>query len=219
MKNEFYTRFISSIVLIPLVLFVIIHGGYLFITFISICFLITCYEWHLMTNKKSYNKLGYFFLIFSFLTVYLIRNSFEDKSLSFFLLVITICISTDIGGYIFGKIIKGPKLVKKISPNKTYSGMFGGFLLSVLTIVLINNNFNSFLIELNIYSFPDILIILLISLVSQIGDIILSYFKRLSNVKDTGKLIPGHGGILDRIDGMIFAFPLSFIIFTLGILR
>ena len=219
MKNEFYTRFISSILLIPLVLFIIIHGGYLFITFISICFLITCYEWHLMTNKKSYNKLGYFFLIFSFLTVYLIRNSFEDKSLSFFLLVITICISTDIGGYIFGKIIKGPKLVKKISPNKTYSGMFGGFLLSVLTIVLINNNFNSFLIELNIYSFPDILIILLISLVSQIGDIILSYFKRLSNVKDTGKLIPGHGGILDRIDGMIFAFPLSFIIFTLGILR
>ena len=219
MKNEFYTRFISSIVLIPLVLFVIIHGGYLFITFISICFLITCYEWHLMTNKKSYNKLGYFFLIFSFLTVYLIRNSFEDKSLSFFLLVITICISTDIGGYIFGKIIKGPKLVKKISPNKTYSGMFGGFLLSVLTILLINNNFNSFLIELNIYSFSDILIILLISLVSQIGDIILSYFKRLSNVKDTGKLIPGHGGILDRIDGMIFAFPLSFIIFTLGILR
>lgn len=217
MENEFLKRFISSIVLIPLVLFIIIHGGYLFITFISICFLITCYEWHLMTNKKRYNKLGYFFLIFSFLTVYLIRISFEDKSLSIFLLVITICVSTDIGGYIFGKIIKGPKLIKKISPNKTYSGMFGGFLLSVLTIILVNNYLNSFLIDLNIYSFLDISIIILISFVSQIGDIILSYFKRLSKVKDTGKLIPGHGGLLDRIDGMIFAFPFSYIFFTLGI--
>ena len=217
MENEFLKRLISSIVLIPFVLFVIIHGGYLFITFISICFLITCYEWHLMTNKKRYNKLGYFFLIFSFLTVYLIRISFEDKSLSIFLLVITICVSTDIGGYIFGKIIKGPKLIKKISPNKTYSGMFGGFLLSVLTIILVNNYLNSFLIDLNIYSFLDISIIILISFVSQIGDIILSYFKRLSKVKDTGKLIPGHGGLLDRIDGMIFAFPFSYIFFTLGI--
>ena len=219
MENEFYKRFISSIVLIPLVSFIIIQGGYLFITFISICFLITCYEWYLMTKKKKYNILGYFFLIFSFLTVYLIRNNFEDKSLSFFLLIITICISTDIGGYIFGKIIRGPKLIKKISPNKTYSGMFGSFLLSILFIVIINNNFISFLIDLNIYSLMNFSIILLISLVSQIGDIILSYFKRLSKVKDTGKIIPGHGGILDRIDGMIFAFPFSYFLIILGILK
>ncbi len=218
MGNEFNKRFISSILLIPLVFFVILKGGYLFIAFLSICFLISCYEWHLMTKKKSYNIYGYFFLIFSFLTVYLIRINFEGKGLSFFLLVITICISTDIGGYIFGKIIRGPKLIKKVSPNKTYAGMFGGFFLSFLIIILINN-LNLFSVDFNVYSLLNISIILLISLVSQIGDIILSYFKRLSKVKDTGKIIPGHGGILDRIDGMIFAFPFSYVLLTLGILR
>ena len=152
------------------------------------------------------------------MTVYLIRINFEGKGLSFFLLVITICISTDIGGYIFGKIIRGPKLIKKVSPNKTYAGMFGGFFLSFLIIILINN-LNLFSVDFNVYSLLNISIILLISLVSQIGDIILSYFKRLSKVKDTGKIIPGHGGILDRIDGMIFAFPFSYVLLTLGILR
>ncbi len=219
MENEFSKRLISSILLIPLVFFIIVKGGFLFIAFLSICFVISCFEWHLMTKKKSYNIFGYFFLIFSFLTVYLIRINFEDKSLSFFLLILTICISTDIGGYIFGKIIRGPKLIKKISPNKTYSGMFGGFILSFLIIILINNNSNLFLVDLNVYSLLNTTIILLISLVSQTGDVILSYFKRLSKVKDTGKIIPGHGGILDRIDGMIFAFPFSYILLTLGILR
>ena len=105
------------------------------------------------------------------------------------------------------EISKGPKL-SKFSPKKTYSGMIGAFILPITLIIILKNYI---LIEayLNI---NWIIFVILISLTSQLGDIIISYFKRLSKIKDTGKIIPGHGGILDRIDGMIFAFPLSYII-------
>ena len=110
----------------------------------------------------------------------------------------------------FGKIFKGPKLTK-VSPNKTYSGVLGAYFLSIVTLLLLDNQnivFNLKILDvLNIYLF-----VILVSTVSQIGDIFISYLKRLSNVKDTGKIIPGHGGLLDRVDGMIFAFPFSYII-------
>ena len=125
-----------------------------------------------------------------------------------------ICISTDIGGYVAGKLFKGPKLTK-ISPKKTYSGMIGGYFLSIIII-------NIYLINLDLLNFESreltlrsFIIVVLISSISQIGDIIISYFKRLSKVKDTGKIIPGHGGLLDRIDGMIFVFPFSYSILLL----
>ena len=121
--------------------------------------------------------------------------------------VLIVCVSTDIGGYIFGKVFKGPKLTK-ISPKKTYSGVIGGYLMSIIIYYLfINLNYGD---EIN---FNDFVFILLISTISQLGDITISYFKRLSKIKDTGKILPGHGGLLDRIDGMIFAFPSAYIIF------
>jgi len=128
-----------------------------------------------------------------------------------------ICIGTDIGGYLFGKIFKGPKLLKKISPNKTFSGMIGSY---VLPILLINIYFSYYYILYPGFIEPNFnqqifIEILLLSTVSQIGDIIISYFKRLSKVKDTGKIIPGHGGLLDRIDGMIFAFPVAYLIYLI----
>ena len=131
-------------------------------------------------------------------------------------MIIIVCIFTDIGGYIFGKTFKGPKLIK-ISPNKTYSGMFGGFILSIIGtfIFLKYSNFISSYLPLsslknnNLYL---ILFILFISAVSQIGDLIISYFKRLSKVKNTGNILPGHGGLLDRIDGIIFAIPTSYLL-------
>ena len=122
-----------------------------------------------------------------------------------FLGVLLVCISTDIGGYIFGKILKGPKLTK-ISPKKTYSGVFGGYLFSIIV-----TNFFIDYVDLN-FHIEEFVIVIVISTISQIGDITVSYFKRLSKLKNTGKLIPGHGGILDRIDGMIFAFPFFYII-------
>jgi phosphatidate cytidylyltransferase len=130
----------------------------------------------------------------------------------FILLITIICVSTDIGGYIFGKIFKGPKLTK-FSPNKTYAGMIGGYLLSIIFSTIFNDFY--FTIEIQIRFF---IFVILISTTSQLGDIVVSYFKRLSKIKDTGKIIPGHGGVLDRADGMIFAFPLSYLILLIDIL-
>ena len=210
MKKELQKRIFSSLILIPIALFFIIKGSFLFNFFIFICFLITSYEWHKMSQKKPYYLLGLLFLVLSFYSAYVIRTD-TNSSLEYFIVILLICISTDIGGYIFGKLFRGPKLTK-ISPKKTYSGVIGGYLLSIISLNLF---FNS-----SYYLYPQemtsniFLLILLISTVSQLGDIVISYFKRLSKIKDTGKIIPGHGGILDRIDGMIFAFPFCYGIFS-----
>ena len=210
MNNELIKRIISSIILIPIALFFIIKGSLLFNFFIIICFLITVYEWHNMSKNKPYNIFGHIFLLFSFYSVYFVRNKTEEESLFLFLLILLICISTDIGGYAFGKIFKGPKLTK-ISPKKTYAGVVGGYFLSIIFVNLINNFSNLFTPDYTLSGKEEFVFVLMISTVSQVGDIIISYFKRSSNIKDTGKLIPGHGGILDRIDGMIFAFPFFYI--------
>ena len=173
-----------------------------------------------MSKKKNYHYFGYFFLIFSFYAVYQLRNNFgdESESLLVFLFILLICISTDIGGFLFGKIFKGPKLTK-ISPKKTYSGMIGGYLFSIVTIFFLFE-YSEFLFDTNTKWLPKVYFqIILISTISQIGDIIISYFKRLSKIKDTGKIIPGHGGLLDRIDGMIFAFPFTYLIFKINIFQ
>ena len=210
MKKELQKRIFSSLILIPIALFFIIKGSFLFNFFIFICFLITSYEWHKMSQKKPYYLLGLLFLILSFYSAYVIRTD-TNSSLEYFITILLICISTDIGGYIFGKLFKGPKLTK-ISPKKTYSGVIGGYLLSIISLNLFfNSSYSLYPQEMTSNIF---LLILLISTVSQLGDIIISYFKRLSKIKDTGKIIPGHGGILDRIDGMIFVFPFCYGIFS-----
>ena len=170
-----------------------------------------------MTRKKNYNLIGLIFLIISFYSVYKLRNSFIGDYI-YLLFVTIVCVSTDIGGYVFGKIFKGPRLTK-ISPKKTYSGMIGGFILSTITATIFFNNvflFNNLTKDLTLGLF---ILVLLISAISQLGDIIVSYFKRLSKIKDTGRIIPGHGGLLDRIDGMIFAFPFSYLVFSTNIFK
>jgi len=217
MRNkELKKRILSSFILIPLVLFFIIEGSFLFNFFILICFLIALYEWHKMSWKKSYYLFGLFFLLFSFYSVYEIRTGMSG-SYEYFIIILLICISTDIGGYVFGNIFKGPKLTK-ISPSKTYSGVIGGFLFSIVILNLVLNS-NFLLIKPARITSDIFVFILLISTVSQVGDIIVSLFKRLSKIKDTGKIIPGHGGILDRIDGMIFAYPFSYLILKINIFQ
>ena len=218
MKHELIKRIISSLVLIPLALFFIINGSFLFNFFILVCFLISSYEWHNISKKKSYYFFGYIFLFISFYTVYSLRH-FPDSNdgLLIFLFITLICVSTDIGGYLFGKLFKGPKLTK-LSPNKTYSGVMGGYFLTIIFSLIylnqLNYNIDNYTLIIMKFFFEDLIFVILISTFSQIGDLIISYFKRLSNIKDTGKIIPGHGGLLDRIDGMIFAFPIGFLVYN-----
>tara|TARA_B100001027_G_scaffold178315_1_gene129609 strand:- start:1425 stop:2054 length:630 start_codon:yes stop_codon:yes gene_type:complete len=208
MNTELFKRIISSIILLPLAFFSLLAGSFFSIFFIIILFLISCYEWNRISNNSAYRIFGLFFLLLSFYTFYDLSNQFD-----LLIFVILICISTDIGGYIFGKTFKGPKLTK-ISPNKTYAGVIGSYFLSLICLSIITN-----LIVFSIKTFHLFLITILLSTVSQVGDIIISYFKRQSKIKNTGKLIPGHGGLLDRIDGMIFAIPFFYLVELTGYLN
>ena len=209
MFKEFEKRLISSIILIPLAVFFIYQGSIYFIFFLSVLFLATSYEWIRMCKTKYVmNFFGIGFLIFSFFSAFYIR---ENIGFLFFLFIILICIFTDIGGYVFGKVFKGPKLTK-ISPNKTYSGAIGGFLISLSVGLFFLQYTNSdFLGKDTSKILPSILFI---SFVSQLGDLIISYFKRKAKLKNTGNILPGHGGLLDRIDGMIFVIPIIFILIS-----
>ena len=208
MIKEFEKRILSSVILIPIAIFFIIKGSVFFSFFLSISFLATSYEWIKMSKKNNFLKLlGIIFLLFSFYTAFEIR---EYKNFEYFLFIVTVCIFTDIGGYIFGKIFKGPKLTK-ISPNKTYAGVFGSFLLSLMAGMIYTNYFGKNEITNSDHLFI-LLLILFISLISQIGDLIISYFKRKAKLKDTGKILPGHGGLLDRIDGLVFVMPTIYLL-------
>ena len=218
MTQEFQKRLVSSIILIPICFFVIFKGSLLFNLFLLVCFLITSYEWHMMSKKKFYHIFGYIFLIVSFLSVYSLRNDDNEVSFFLFLFIIITCISTDIGGYIFGKLFKGPKLTN-LSPNKTYSGVIGSYIMSLISIYLLTENYNLIMNDSYQFTIQLFFLILITSTVSQIGDIIISFFKRLSKLKDTGKIIPGHGGLLDRIDGMLFTFPVLYLILSLNLLK
>ena len=149
-----------------------------------------------------------FFLFFSFFSTVYLR---QYIGLNFFLFLIIVCIFTDTGGYFFGKTFKGPRLTK-ISPKKTYSGVIGSFLMSLLFgLIYIKYLGQKSRIILETDPIFIVLLILFISLASQIGDLIISYFKRKAKLKDTGKILPGHGGILDRIDGIIFVMPIIYL--------
>ena len=212
MKQATIKRILSSIIIIPVALFFIIKGSFFFIFFMSIFFLVTSYEWYQMSKKKKYLYPGLIFLFFSSYSAYLLRGDDSNENFLIFLIVILISVSTDIGGFMFGKIFKGPKLIK-ISPNKTYAGMFGGYFLSIIAV-------NSFFNNAHFLGFNDVeftslvfILVLIISSVSQIGDLVVSYFKRISKIKNTGKILPGHGGLLDRVDGLIFAVPFTYLLF------
>jgi len=228
MSQNLLKRLITSIVLLSLFIFINFSHQYIFIFSILIIGLIICIEANnlfskLLTNKNSkknssINKLNANFIIlniitFSYIFFIFCNLSYEihrSESPIFFLYIISICFFTDIGGYIFGKIIGGKKL-SKISPNKTIAGAIGSFILSIIPLI-ISLNFNFLDLEFNL---TNIIFCLLISLISQIGDLFISLIKRKAEIKDTGNLLPGHGGILDRMDGIIFAVPFSYILIKL----
>ncbi len=213
--SELTKRILSSLILFPTALFFIIKGSFFFKFFMIIFFFVAAYEWNALSKKKNYKIPGFIFLIASIYFSILLRGN-TGFELYIFLFTILVCVATDIGGYIFGNIFKGPKIIKSISPNKTYTGSIGGYLLSIILVHFFVKN--SFLIEEdlpNYFGIEEFILVLVISSISQVGDLTISYFKRKSNIKNTGSIIPGHGGLLDRIDGMIFALPFVYLFFNL----
>tara|TARA_B100000131_G_C18009473_1_gene569871 strand:+ start:253 stop:903 length:651 start_codon:yes stop_codon:yes gene_type:complete len=211
MKKELKKRIITSIILIAIVLNCLFINNFSWLLLLSIVSFI-CWIEFINLVKKIWKKktisilpivLSFLFLSLFIYTAYEYR--IEQGAVNI-LFVLGICIFSDIGGYIIGKSIGGKKLTR-ISPNKTVSGSLGSFLFSlfplgILMLIGFEKNFSG----------KIILFCLLISLSCQLGDLIISYFKRLARVKDTGKILPGHGGMLDRIDGVIFAIPFTIFI-------
>lgn len=207
---------LSKRTLTSLPLFIILYLSIMYNYILSCTLFLTVfiafYEFNnILLKIFKYNKLKHFILIFVIL-IYLIFFSlsiffylnleiYNNKII--FIYLLSISISTDIGGYLFGKIFKGKKLTK-ISPNKTYSGMIGSLLLSVLISFI-------FFRDLNL-PFNYLTITILLSAISQIGDLIISFLKRKAKIKDTGTFLPGHGGLLDRADGILLTLPIGLII-------
>ena len=222
MSQNLIKRLITSVFLLSILFFINFSHQYIFILSILILGMVICFEAYNIFSKLFKNlflkknltdkKFDFNFVILNLLTfcyVFLIfcNFSYEIYKLEgpyFFLYLICICFFTDIGGYTFGKIIGGKKL-SKISPNKTISGTIGSFIFSIIPLIIFIN-FDNLDLQFNI---KYILFTLLISLISQLGDLFISFFKRKAKIKDTGKILPGHGGILDRVDGIIFAIPFA----------
>jgi len=229
MSQNFLKRLITSIILLSLLVFIIFSHQNIFILSILLLGLLICLEANKLFSKlltdtdskktSSTNKLNIKFIMLNIITFCYIFFIFCNLSYEIYILespilflyLISICFCTDIGGYVFGKIIGGKKL-SKISPNKTISGTIGSFIFSIIPLIVVLN-FNY--IDLAFNS-ANIIFCLLISLISQLGDLFISLIKRKAKIKDTGNLLPGHGGILDRVDGIIFAVPFSY--FLLGLL-
>jgi phosphatidate cytidylyltransferase len=193
--NNFKKRFFVSLLAFPLI-YILLYQKLLFNLLILIVFLFCLYEWNKIFKKKN----PIFFLGLLILLVFLFSliriYNIEDFNLKFLWLILITWL-TDIGGYIFGKLFGGPKLVK-ISPNKTWAGALGSLILSQLAFLIffLDNSYK--------FNVAIIFIQIFLSIVGQIGDILMSYIKRKNNKKDTSNFIPGHGGFLDRVDGLIW---------------
>ena len=220
MSKNLVKRVFTSLVLI-LILFVCLNfNKYLWLLLIITASIICFFEFNniakkIWKRKKTIiylsNILSSIFLIFVIFSSYELYTSGSKLDIIFILLV---CIFSDIGGYVVGKLAGGKKLTK-ISPKKTISGSIGSFIFSLLPIImfLILQEYTKDASYKMQFSFINIIFLtLFLSFVCQVGDLIISFFKRKAKIKDTGSLLPGHGGLLDRIDGLIFVLPISMIV-------
>ena len=210
--NNLQKRILTSIVIFPLSIFFVFQGGYLLLSFLLTIFFIANYELFSVFKKNSNILFLDLVLILALFSIYYLAENF----LWLLLWVIILVICSDIGGYVFGKIFKWKKLTK-ISPKKTLSGVLGSFIFSLLSVFIIQ------IIVENLQAVPRdnflepefFFLAIVFSLVAQAGDLTISYFKRLEKIKDTGKILPGHGGIFDRIDGLMFVVIVTFVFYKL----
>ncbi len=212
MKSELFYRILTSVILLPILFFATFYSEIYLILLLLLFYFLSMYE----IIKNTTNLLFIFFslilLFFSFYSFYILRGDTDSSLIIIYWILISTFLS-DVGGYSFGKIFKGRKITK-ISPNKTYSGVLGSFLLSCLSIPLMNL-LQFILLKKTIINFLELnflIITILISLVCQIGDLFVSFLKRKINIKNISNMLPGHGGILDRIDGLIFVLLFAFIL-------
>ena len=215
MNKNIVKRIITSSFLVSL-LFSCLYYSDLSWKILVIFFSIICfYEFNNLLNKiykiNTYKiiikLLVIFYLCFFYFLLIKIKIEFGEE---FIIILLISCIFSDVGGYIIGNLVGGPKLTK-ISPNKTISGALGSILFTVVGTTLfilylqkINNQFNFFISSLLLY-----LWLVLMSIYCQAGDLFVSYLKRKAKIKNTGNLLPGHGGLLDRLDGILFAVPMG----------
>jgi phosphatidate cytidylyltransferase len=210
-KKNFLKRTITSLVLISILFSMFISSMMMIITIIIISS-ISFYEFNrlffnifksIFLKLLSSGLILLYLILFVFIIFYIesVKTTNPNYKL-FFLYSVIISIASDLGGYFFGKLLKGKKLTK-ISPNKTVSGVVGAFIFSILIIPIFYTDLN--FINTNLLFVATILI----SLVSQLGDLFISFLKRLAKVKDTGNILPGHGGVLDRVDGILLAAPVG----------
>ena len=208
--NNLIKRILTSIFLLCLIYFSIVNSIVLFLFLFVISFFAIKEINFIYKQIFKKNFLFIFianFLSVTYLSIFLIIIWFylgfsEIDKIVTLIFILSICTLTDIGGFVFGKLIGGKKITK-ISPNKTYAGTLGSFIFSLIFGYLFYYFYNNILVfKINI-----LLVIMFVSLISQIGDLTISYFKRKAEIKDTGTVLPGHGGILDRIDGILIAIP------------
>ena len=215
MSTELKKRIITSIILFILILFSIFsHIGIFISTIIVISYftfkeIIKINNRIFKSNSMALNAVSFFYFFGIFATAAV--SLYKLVGPLFILYILLICIFSDTGGYFVGKKIGGKKLTK-ISPNKTISGSIGSFCFSIFPL-LVFSNLNKYEYFFTINNF---LFCLEISLVCQLGDLFISYLKRKAKMKDTGKILPGHGGLLDRIDGVVFVIPFVYI-YTVGL--
>tara|TARA_B100000809_G_scaffold210343_1_gene213615 strand:- start:542 stop:1237 length:696 start_codon:yes stop_codon:yes gene_type:complete len=226
MSKNLKKRIITSAILLSLL--IIFNFSKFFIVGVFIVVLLLCIEFSELLSKlvgpgllkhhrnNSYpEKLNFKYLSLQILVIFYFLIVFGGTSLelhgrsgspTFFIFILSICFFSDIGGYIIGKLIGGKKLTI-ISPNKTISGSIGSFSFSIFPLLLFYN-YNQYEY---FFSTNNLLFCLIISLVCQLGDLFISYLKRKAKIKDTGVILPGHGGLLDRVDGIIFAVPFAYL--------
>ena len=214
--TNFQKRILTAFVILPLSIFFVLKGGNLLLSFLFIVFFIANYELFSVFRKKIIIIFLDLVLILSLFLIYHLR---ENDDVSFQLLVwfIVLTICSDTGGYIFGRLLKWKKLTK-ISPKKTFSGVLGSFILSIFSLFildLIDFSGNS---EVRFSEPKFFFVAIILSLVAQAGDLIISYFKRSEKIKDSGKILPGHGGIFDRIDSLMFVIIFGFLLHNFNII-
>ena len=207
MKSNFFIRIISTLFFAPIFIFCVLKGGLALNLLIFFLFTICIFE--ISKLKIIYTKILLFliFLLFMY-SFYNVRYVNDGSKIVF--LVIFITWLSDIGGYLFGKLIGGKK-INFISPNKTISGYCGSIILAQFNLIYI------YYLEVNLFKslYANMLFIFLSTLIVIFGDLFFSYFKRLNKIKDYSNLIPGHGGLLDRLDGFIFLVIVFNIVYSL----